>query len=632
MNQDQLIELLKAHEWKDIEFKEARREVPRSAYETVSAFANTEGGHLVFGVRKNDDEFKVIGVLDVDKVQNDFLSALRQRDKISVILDVKESLHEHEGSHLLVFYVPEARRTDKPVYLNGDIRRSFIRKGGCDVRCSEEERNRFLIDAATERYDCQPVDLSLNNCFDEESIRWYRGNYEGRPGNRSYADLSDIDFLAQFGLLIEQGGHRKPSRAAILLFGSDAALRQLLPRPVVDCQKFSLSRDEAETGERWADRVVVEENLIIAWKKLISWYEKLTDKPFRVDPNTLQREDTAPDYRAYREAIVNLLIHQDYSDHTRKAEIRHYLDQTVFWNPGDAFATETDLLEPGEKEVRNPRIVTAFRRIGLSEHAGWGLRDVFSNWQRLGYVPPQLRNDKARKAFELTLKREELLSEQQLLFQASLGVHLNEEQARVFAVATRQREISLSEIKAITGLSRPKARQVADHLVTQALLVRFEGGPRYALAEHLRERFLQESIDLVTDQATPTGGNLVTEQVQGGDADLSTEQVGATAKDLSTEQVKPLTRLSDKQWEIIRLCDVPRKLSELMEALGISSRGYFKTHHLDPLIAGGVIRMTNPDKPRASNQKYVITEAGAKLKARLMLENTNRSEEENGKV
>ena len=54
MNQDQLIELLKAHEWKDIEFKEARREVPRSAYETVSAFANTEGGHLVFGVRKND--------------------------------------------------------------------------------------------------------------------------------------------------------------------------------------------------------------------------------------------------------------------------------------------------------------------------------------------------------------------------------------------------------------------------------------------------------------------------------------------------------------------------------------------------------------------------------------------------
>ena len=51
MTQDELIELLNAHEWRDVEFKEAQRAVPRNAYETVSAFANTEGGHLVFGVK-----------------------------------------------------------------------------------------------------------------------------------------------------------------------------------------------------------------------------------------------------------------------------------------------------------------------------------------------------------------------------------------------------------------------------------------------------------------------------------------------------------------------------------------------------------------------------------------------------
>jgi len=43
--------------------------------------------------------------------------------------------------------VPESKRSDKPVYLNQVIRRSFIRKGGCDVKCSVDERNRFLIDA-----------------------------------------------------------------------------------------------------------------------------------------------------------------------------------------------------------------------------------------------------------------------------------------------------------------------------------------------------------------------------------------------------------------------------------------------------------------------------------------------------
>ena len=53
MTQDELIELLNAHEWRDVEFKEAQRAVPRDAYETVSAFANTDGGRLVFGAGKN---------------------------------------------------------------------------------------------------------------------------------------------------------------------------------------------------------------------------------------------------------------------------------------------------------------------------------------------------------------------------------------------------------------------------------------------------------------------------------------------------------------------------------------------------------------------------------------------------
>ncbi|MFA7628631.1 MAG: ATP-binding protein, partial [Candidatus Dojkabacteria bacterium] len=88
--------------------------------------------------------------------------------------------------------------------------------------------------------------------------------------------------------------------------------------------------------------------------------------------------------------------------HTRKPEIRHFPDRTIFWNPGDAF-TATDLLEPGPKEVRNPNIVLAFRRIGLSENAGSGLRDVCNNWQQLGHVLPIIDNGKAGKTFQLTL-------------------------------------------------------------------------------------------------------------------------------------------------------------------------------------------------------------------------------------
>ena len=611
MERDELIQRLKGYEWNDIEFKEARRAVPKSAYETVSAFANTEGGHLVFGVRQGDDGFEVVGVVEVDKVQGDFLTALRQPTKMSVVLDVREELHRHGDADLLVFFVPEASRSEKPVYLDGNINRSFVRKGGSDVRCSANERDRFLVDAMPERYDGRIVECDPNTAFDGDSVSWYRNTYEGRSGNRSYAHLSDLDFLDEMGLLVERDGRRMPTQAAILMFGRNPTFRQLLPRPVVDCQRFGASRDECDVGTRWIDRAVLDENLVRSWRALVDWYERFAERPFRIDPATLQRDDTPPDYVAYRESAANLLIHQDYSDHGRKAEIRHYADQTVFWNPGDAFAEAVDLLEPGEKEVRNPRIVTAFRRIGLSENAGWGLRDVFQSWQRLGNVPPRITNEKGRKYFELVLLQQELLSERQRLFQAQLGVQLTDEQARAFAFICHNSRATLSQLKAVTGLSGGDTSAVAHRLVTQRL-IESDGGGTHVLAEHLRQQFGQ--TDQASDQVGARQTNLVTEQVRPKHEDLSTEQVGKPLKSLSTAQDEPLTELSVTQQNIVEICDVPRSLAEIMNALGVTGRGYFKKRHLDPLLHGGVLRMAHPSQPKHPRQAYVLTEAGVALK------------------
>ncbi len=686
MEKVELIERLKGYEWTDVEFKEARRDVPRDAYETVSAFANTEGGHLVFGVRQAGEDFEVVGVLSVDKVQGDFLTPLRQRDKISSILDIRAELHRQGDAVLLVFHVPEASREDKPVYLNGDIRRSFIRKGGSDVRCSTNERDRFLIDAMAQRFDGQAVEMNPDTAFDAGSIEWYRKAYESRLGNRSHAGLPDLGFLNEMGLLVEQHDRKMPTRASILLFGNNAAFRQLLPRPVVDCQRFVLAHAQADTGARWMDRAVLDENLIRTWRDLVDWYGRFAERPFRIDPALLQRDDTPPDYLSYREAMVNLLVHQDYSDHTRKAGIRHYTDRTVFWNPGDAFASVADLLEPGEKEqLRNPRIVTAFRRIGLSENAGWGLRDVFRNWQQLGNVPPRITNDKSRKQFELVLLKEKLLSEEQILFQTRLGVHLTDEQARAFAFVCRDGEATLAQLKAVTGLLGPDTVKVAERLETQGLIDSIGSAGRYALAEHLREgarpsnrggaqvdrgqvdlptsqvgqptpdlptrqvdrptpdsvtdqvemgapdlvsaQVHRPSVDLSSEQVDrptpnlptrqvgPPPPDMVTDQVGADTLDLSTEQVHRPPSDLSSAQVESLTGLSATQWKILEYCDVPRRLAEIMDTLGVASRGHFMKHHLDPLIRAGIVAMTNPEHPRASNQRYVVTEAGARLKA-----------------
>jgi len=38
---------------------------------------------------------------------------------------------------------------------------------------------------------------------------------------------------------------------------------------------------------------------------------------------------------------MNLLIHQDYADHARKAVIEFFTDGIQLWNPGDSFAGKT---------------------------------------------------------------------------------------------------------------------------------------------------------------------------------------------------------------------------------------------------------------------------------------------------
>ena len=68
------------------------------------------------------------------------------------------------------------------------------------------------------------------------------------------------------------------------------------------------------------------------------------------------------------------------------------------------------------------------------------------------------------------------------------------------------------------------------------------------------------------------------------------------------------------QWAILNHADNPRKLQDLMQMAGYKQRPFFKATHLEPLLVAGLLRMTVPDKPRSSNQQYVLTEAGLKLK------------------
>ena len=456
------------------------------------------------------------------------------------------------------------------------------------------------------------MDYDPATCFDDNSIKWYRHRYEHQGDNPSLSALNDIEFFAELGLIAETKDGYSPTFASLMLVGKTSILRQIMHRPLVDCFHYSFDFDHSETERRWIKRTNCEFNIVKTWQAVTDWYNSFSDNPFSLDEDSGQRKGGSPDFDSFREAVINLISHQDFGDQQRWPRIENFQDRTRFWNPGDAFADIDRLLEPGAKEIRNPLIARALRNAGFSEQQGWGLRKVYSQWNTLGRVPPLLNNNRVEKSFELQLLRKELMSEEQLLFQAQIGIRLEHKEAEALAniCLSEAARISHSTLRAALSLTGAEISKIVNKLTIQGVAVVISDHV-IGLAEHL----------------IPLRNQLFNVDFEGEDEktkqdDLSTEQVKPNTDDLSTEQVKPLTDLTDKQKMLLSYCDVPRTMAEMQIHVGAGSRGFFKDNQLAPLLNHDLMRMTIPDKPRSSKQQYVISDKGLALKE-VMLQKAN---------
>jgi ATP-dependent DNA helicase RecG len=611
MTIEQLRQRLNQIEWRDIEFKRARGGVPQNAFETVAAFSNTTGGHLVFGVEEGDGKFEIVGVLDPEKIQSDFLSALRSGQILSCVIPAEESRMEDEGKVVLAFFIPEARREQKPVHLRGELRKSFIRRAGGDERCNEDEIKRFIRDADQRSFDSEPMlGIDPATCLDTESLTWYRAIFNRRSPAHETEGLDDLGFIHHFGLLVDDGKSRHLTRAAILLFGNSGALQKTLSRAVADIRLLNASADETLPEERWDHRMLLEENLTKCWRRGVQFFmDRIGDRPFTLDASTLHGGDAPPDYLAFREAFLNLLTHQDFGDPSRKAIITVHRDQLLFWNPGASYVCGEALFSPGEKTVRNPRIRSMLQRIGIGEQAGTGFRAIYGNQRKLGRLPPTLSNDRSDQSFQIILSKKLVASQRQQWVAQRLGANLSDAEAAVFLQALREEALGPLETASIVGLNPTDTGKLLERLVQQQLLEIHPGGQGRSFRP--KPVFLERAHELLAPISSPpvaitpgTSGNLVASQAA---QPAATAPGAVTAPPAAGELARPtLAGIT-----ILQFCrGAGRSVPAIMEKAGFSHRSHFKTNSLDPLVDAGLLRPTQPDNPRHPDQGYATTEKG----------------------
>ena len=131
--------------------------LPDDFWLTYSAFANTQGGVVVLGVREKQLKFSVEGIVNVAKVRKDLFDALNNRNKVSSNLLTDNSVREVvlEGRTILVIDIPRATRKQRPVHLTSNpfAGHTYRRLNDGDRPLPDDEVKRMLAEQVEDSRD-----------------------------------------------------------------------------------------------------------------------------------------------------------------------------------------------------------------------------------------------------------------------------------------------------------------------------------------------------------------------------------------------------------------------------------------------------------------------------------------------
>ncbi|WP_345872178.1 ATP-binding protein [Shewanella algae] len=130
-----------------VEFKLAAGRHALALWESYSAFANTNGGEIILGVREEKGEFFIEGIAEPRPLIDEAWKILNNSQKISanILGPADIQLIELAGKQLIRFRVPQADYSQQPVYLGTEaIGGTYIRVGDADMRASPAQVKRML--------------------------------------------------------------------------------------------------------------------------------------------------------------------------------------------------------------------------------------------------------------------------------------------------------------------------------------------------------------------------------------------------------------------------------------------------------------------------------------------------------
>jgi len=387
MTEEELLKRLNDVEWNDFEVKEANGGIPKSMWETVSAFSNTAGGWIVLGVKEtkneNGNSYQITGVENVEKMEQDIITTLRSRSKFNAVISSRIYRYTIENKNVLAFEIPVSPHKPIAVKSTGEI---YIRTGSGDVLASDLEVDSIVRDSAFGSRSEMEVFGSSFEDINRESLASYRSYLRDYNRPLSYPNLDDEVFCKKINIVLGSG---KLSYGSLLMFGKRDSILRVLPNFWLDYMEIP-GKSYSDATQRYTYRMPEQENIWESFQLIMRRLRNFVDAPYIEGPEIFGTEDNSQLF-CLREGLVNFCAHSDYFAAAHPT-IRVFTDKIVMQNPGRFILDASEFRSRVLSMPRNPSIIKFFRHPKLSENAGYGI-DKILKWKELTGAEVKFESD-----------------------------------------------------------------------------------------------------------------------------------------------------------------------------------------------------------------------------------------------
>lgn len=493
MEFDELSERLSLPESRDLEYKSARGGLPGNMWETYSAMANTDGGTIVLGVVEKNGFPEIQGIENIRQIQKRFWDCIHNLNCVSACLLSEDDTQvvEIEGKKLFLIHVPRATRYQRPVFAGQNPQTgTFRRWHEGDYKCTPETVAGMMADRSRLAADARILPGYTEEDLDPETLRQYKNRFSARNPMHPWLNEDPVNFLQKLGgWRSDKATHQEGfTVAGILMFGNENAITEL-----GNSLKFNLDYRERTSefiSDRWKDRLTIDgtwtPNLFQFYQKVYpkltegikTPFSYLTDEQFELFPDPV-RSGMSPVHEAIQEALVNALIHADYSG-SGGIVLERFSNRLELSNPGTLLVSLEQLRQGAVSECRNPALQKMFQMIGAGDRAGSGMDKIRRGWASQKWREPQILEQQSPDRVILKMPMLSLLPPESVnRLKAALGKDfdlLTPNEVHILVTAEDEGKITNERVQQFSEIHPADITKIFQHLVTLGLLTRHNYG------------------------------------------------------------------------------------------------------------------------------------------------------------